>query len=104
MNMTRIQGPSMGFANFERPILQTPAYQGLPIAAGSRAPVYGGGADGGDAPAPAPLPEDVVMGQAAAPTPPSPAAPVVSSALPSTPTWTTVGLALVAGIVLAKIL
>jgi len=93
----------MGFANFQKPILQTPNSVGLPIVAGSRAPVYGGGADGGDAPAPAPLPEELIMGQAAAPAAPvTPAA--VAAAVPGTPTWTTVGLALVAGIILAKIL
>jgi hypothetical protein len=69
ITMTRIQGSSMGFANFQKPILQSPRMGGifdfqmpqmpqfpdfnLPLAAGSPS----GGADGGGAaPAPAPAP------------------------------------------------
>lgn len=140
ITLARIQGPSMGFANFQKPVIQRPHRMGLdislppmpqfppldlPLDAGSLAPADGGGADGGDAPAPAPLPGgDAVTlpGEAVPPgyyppqptylfpvqEVPTPAAPTPTPtstpAAPAVPTWAIVGGALVAGIVLAKLL
>lgn len=80
ITMARIQGPSMGFANFQKPILQTPGLRGIfdfdmppmpkfppfefPLDAGSGLP-GDGGADGGAPPAPVPPPG----GEAAVPLP-----------------------------------
>lgn len=120
--MTRIQGHSMGFSNYQKPILQSPRMGGifqanlnLPLAAGSLS--GGGGADGGGAaPAPAPAPgavapaspQDVVQNfyppqqtYVVAQQPPAPATPEAFQGLP---TWAIVGGALLAGVVLAKLL
>lgn len=128
ITMTRIQGSSMGFRNFQKPIIQSPRMGDifdfqipiepqfpnfdLPLAAGSPS----GGADGGDAPAPAPAPgpeapvSDFVVPptylfpvqEVPVPTPTTPV--VVAPTTSALPTWAIVAGAVVAGIVLAKIL
>jgi hypothetical protein len=79
LTMTRIQGFSMGYSGFQKPVVQNPGLRGffdlpmpqlpnfdLPLAAGS--PPGGGGADGGGAaPAPAPAPGAAAPAPAPAP-------------------------------------
>lgn len=107
ITMTRIQGHSMGFANHQKPILQSPrmgAIFGLSLAAGS--PSVGVGADGGGtSPAPAPAP-----GAAGFQSQPSQLFPVqqipvpVPQALTGMPTWAIVGIAILGGVILIKLL
>lgn len=120
----------MGFSNYQKPILQSPRMGGifdvqanlnLPLAAGSLS--GGGGADGGGAaPAPAPAPgavapaalapQDIVQNYyppqqtyVVAQQPPVPApVPATPEAFQGLPTWAIVGGALLAGVVLAKLL
>lgn len=129
--MTRIQGPKMGFADFQKPVLQTPHLSGFmdfkipslpkidfPIDAGS-APA-GGGTGAGAAPPSAPLPTPApapagypgyqpayLFPVQEVPVPAPAAAPPVQVTVagsPVVPTWAIVGGALLAGIVLAKLL
>jgi hypothetical protein len=122
--MMRIQSFSMGYAGFQKPIVQNPALRGvfdwqgseqhastgLSLAAGS--PSGGAGADGGAAaPAPAPtpgaqqaifVPTPNYLFPVATPVLPMPPEPVPAE--PVVPTWAVVGGSLLAGLGIAALL
>lgn len=126
MQMMRIQGFSMGYSGFQKPIVQNPGLRGIfdfqspstdfLLAAGS--PSGGGGADGGGAaPAPAPSPgapapdlaptffvppPNYLFPVVEQPVPPLPPAPTPETAV--LPTWAIVGGSMLAGLGIATLL